>query len=168
MKKLIVVAVLLISASGYSLNEKMLEEWKTTTWRLGILLKSKSVHGGAVQFAIMDYDPSDTFKKDYVKIKERSIKEKRYDADSELSIITVAWDIQFRNVKGDEVYLLLKKDTIGFSSNNPEKQYYLVTKTTMVKDNPSVWIISFKAKLGTEQDIILDDRNVIYLKDIVK
>ncbi len=156
----------LVSVSGYSMDKIIIEEWKRTTWRLNIILNNKNVHGGAVQFAIMDHDPRNAFKKDYEKLKEKSIKEKRYDPDAELSLISVSWDIQFRTVKGDEVYLLLNKDTCGFSSNALEQDYFLVTKTIIVNGCPAVWVIPFKAKYGTEQNITLEHRNIILLKKV--
>ncbi|HOP31672.1 MAG TPA: hypothetical protein PKZ64_19025 [Spirochaetota bacterium] len=168
MKKFITALFIFISVSGYSIDEKQVNEWKRTTWRLNILLKSEKVRGGAVQFAIIESDPREAFKKDYKKLKDRSIEEKRYDADTELSLAFVAWDIQFRGVNGDEVYLLLKGDMNGFSSNKPDKRYYLVTKAALVNEKPCVWFIPLKVKTGNEQDVTLSDSNVIYLQDLVK
>lgn len=168
MKKFIAVIMLFFAVSAYSLDEDQIREWEKTTWRLSINLKSKKVHGGAVQFAIMDKDPRDSFRKDYKKLKDRSIAEKRYDADTEFSIKLVAWDVQFREINGDEVYLLVKGDMNGFSSNKPDGQYYLVTKATLIKDKPAVWFIPVKVETGKEQKILLEDSNVIYLEEILK
>ena len=168
MKKLLTAIILFVSIHGYALDEKQIREWEKTTWRLSIGLKSEKAYGGAVQFAIMDKDPREAFKKDYTRIKDLSIKEKRYDQDSELSIKLVAWDIQFREMPGDEVYLLVKSDMNGFSSNKPDGQYYFVTKTTLIKDTPSVWFIPVKVMTGREMKILLDDSNVISLDDLVK
>ncbi len=168
MNKLLMVLMILMPVSLYAVSEEMLSEWKRTTWRLNILLSSQSVHGGVVQFAIIENDPRDSFKQDYAKLKARAIKEKRYDEDSEFSILSVAWDIQFRNVKGDEVNLLYKNELCGFSSNNPVKKYYLVTRTSIVKDKPAVWIIPLETEIGLEQDITLDDGNFIYLYKIAE
>lgn len=168
MKKIIAAVFLFVSVSGYSLDEKQIREWERTTWRLNITLKSDKVYGGVVQFAIMESDPRAAFKKDYRKIKELSIKENRYDAESELSITSVAWDVQFKEVSGEEVYLLLKGDTNGFSSNKPDRLYYLVTKTAMIDDKPSVWFIPVKVKTGEEIQVSLDDRNAVNLYELVK
>jgi len=168
MKKFIAVIMLFFAVSAYPLDENQIREWESTTWRLSIDLKSKKVHGGAVQFAIMEKDPRDAFKKDYKRIKDLSVKQKRYDADSELSIKLVAWDVQFREINGDEVYLLIKGDVNGFSSNKPDGQYYLVTKATLIKDKPAVWFIPVKVETGKEKKILLEDSNVIYLEEILK
>ena len=133
MKKILASVIILFTISAYSLDENQIREWEKTTWRLSINLKSRKVHGGAVQFAIMEKDPRDSFIKDYKKLKDRAVQEKRYDVESEFSIKLVAWDVQFREINGDEVYLLVKGDMNGFSSNKPDGQYYLVTKTTLIK-----------------------------------
>ena len=168
MKKFLTVLAIFVSVSAYSQSEEMIREWKKTTWRLNIILTSESVHGGAMQFAIMENDPRDSFKKDYAKLKENSIREKRYNAEAEFSILSVAWDVQFRNVRGDDVNILYKNEMCGFSSNNPVKKYYLVTRTSVVKDKPAVWIIPFEAKIGSEQDITLGDGNFIFLNTIAE
>lgn len=168
MKKILVSVIILFTVSAYSLDENQIREWESTTWRLSINLKSRKVHGGAVQFAIMEKDPRDSFRKDYKKLKERAVAEKRYDAESEFSIKLVAWDVQFRDINGDEVYLLVKGDMNGFSSNKPDGQYYLVTKATVIKDKPAVWFIPVKAKTGEERKIDLEDGNILYLDDLMK
>jgi len=168
MNKFITVIMLFFAISAYSLDEQQIREWESTTWRLSIDLKSKNVHGGAVQFAIIEKDPRVSFRKDYEKLKDRSIAEKRYDAESEFSIKLVAWDVQFREINGDEVYLLVKGDMSGFSSNKPDGQYYLVTKATIIKDKPAVWFIPVKAKTGEEKKIVLEDSNILYLDDLLK
>ena len=168
MKKILASVIILFTISAYSLDENQIREWEKTTWRLSINLKSRKVHGGAVQFAIMEKDPRDSFIKDYKKLKDRAVQEKRYDVESEFSIKLVAWDVQFREINGDEVYLLVKGDMNGFSSNKPEGQYYLVTKATLIKDKPAVWFIPVKVETGKENKIFLEDSNVTYLEELLK
>lgn len=168
MKKFIAVIMLFFAVSAYSVDENQIREWEKTTWRLSINLKSRKVHGGAVQFAIMEKDPRDSFIKDYKKLKDRAVQEKRYDVESEFSIKLVAWDVQFREINGDEVYLLVKGDMNGFSSNKPDGQYYLVTKATLIKDKPAVWLIPVKVETGKENKIVLEDSNVTYLEELLK
>ncbi len=168
MKKIIASMILLLAVSAYPVDENQIREWERTTWRLNINLTSENVQGGAVQFAITEKDPRDSFRKDYKKLKDRSIQEKRYDADSEFSLKLVAWDVQFREINGDEVYLLVKGDVNGFSSNKPDMKYYLVTKATVIKGRPAVWFIPVKAKTGKEKSIVLNDSNVIYLDNLLK
>jgi len=168
MKKFIAVIMLFFAVSAYSVDENQIREWEKTTWRLSINLKSRKVHGGAVQFAIMEKDPRDSFIKDYKKLKDRAVQEKRYDVESEFSIKLVAWDVQFREINGDEVYLLVKGDMNGFSSNKPDGQYYLVTKATLIKDKPAVWFIPVKVETGKENKIFLEDSNVTYLEELLK
>lgn len=168
MKKILASVIILFTISAYSLDENQIREWEKTTWRLSINLKSRKVHGGAVQFAIMEKDPRDSFIKDYKKLKDRAVQEKRYDVESEFSIKLVAWDVQFREINGDEVYLLVKGDMNGFSSNKPDGQYYLVTKATLIKDKPAVWFIPVKVETGKENKIFLEDSNVTYLEELLK
>jgi len=168
MKKILASVIILFTISAYSLDENQIREWEKTTWRLSINLKSRKVHGGAVQFAIMEKDPRDSFIKDYKKLKDRAVQEKRYDVESEFSIKLVAWDVQFREINGDEVYLLVKGDMNGFSSNKPDGQYYLVTKATLIKDKPAVWFIPVKVETGKENKILLEDSNVTYLEELLK
>lgn len=160
--------MLLLSVSVYSQSEEMLREWKETTWRLNIMLKSQIVHGGAVQFAVKENDPRESFKKDYEKLKEKMHKDSRYSPESETAILSVAWDKQFGDVKGDEIYILFKNDMCGFSSNTESRKLYLVTKTAFVNEKPAVWVIPVDVKIGAEQDITLDDSNVVYLDKIAE
>ena len=166
MKKLLIVLFIFASISGYTASEEQMKEWKATTWRLNIMLKTDSVHGGAVQFTIMDHDPRDSFSKEYIKIKEKSQKEKRYSPDIENVLLSVAWDRQFADVKGDDLFLLFKNETNGFSSNTPGKLYYLVTKTCTMNENAAAWVMPLRTRTGFEQDITLDDSNVIFLNKI--
>lgn len=168
MKKIITSMFLFLAVSAYSADENQLREWERTTWRLNINLTSENLQGGAVQFSITEKDPRDSFRKDYKKLKERAILEKRYDDESEFSIKLVAWDVQFRGINGDEVYLLVKGDVNGFSSNKPEMKYYLVTKATVIKGRPAVWFIPVKVKTGKEKNIVLSDSNILYLDDLLK
>jgi hypothetical protein len=110
MKKIITSMILFLAVSAYSADENQLREWERTTWRLNINLTSENLQGGAVQFSITEKDPRDSFRKDYKKLKDRAMLEKRYDDESEFSIKLVAWDVQFRGINGDEVYLLVKGD----------------------------------------------------------
>lgn len=167
-KTLIAVIMFAATISCYSMDERMIREWKASTWRLNILLKSDTVHGCAVQFAIIESEPRAIFNRNYSMFIEKMKKRKNHgNTDSAVNLM-IAWDTVFRNVKGDEVYLLLKNEKSGFSSNGPEKEYYLVTRTSMIKDQPAAWVIRLHAKKGTEQNIILDDGNAVFLKDIVE
>jgi hypothetical protein len=167
-KTLIAVILFAATISCYSMDERMIREWEASTWRLNILLKSDTVHGCAVQFAIIESEPRHIFNRNYSMFLEKMKKHKTHgNTDSAVNLM-IAWDTLFRNVKGDEVYLLLKNEQSGFSSNGPEKEYYLVTRASMIMDQPAAWIIRFHAKKGTRQDIILDDRNAVFLKDVVE
>lgn len=164
MREKFFILLLLVSVPVFSFDEKATDEWKTARWQLNVLLKSESVYGGAVQFALLDYDPGDDFRKQYFRIMVMIIqKEKDYDIDRDNVNLTVSWDIEFRNVKGHELYILFRNDLIVLSSSMPEKKYYVVTKTAMINDRPCVWIIPVTGKTGTEQDVILDDSNAVYL-----
>lgn len=169
MKKTLIAVILLISTiSCYSMDERMIREWQASTWRLNILLKSDTVHGCAVQFAIIESEPRAIFNRNYSMFLEKMKKYKNSgNTDSAVNLV-IAWDAVFRDVKGDEVYLLLKNEKSGYSSNGPEKEYYLVTRTSMIKDQPAAWVIRLHAKKGSEQNIVLDDRNAVFLKDLVE
>lgn len=170
MKKAFITLFILISAATWPQTEDMIRQWKETTWRLNILLKG-TLHGGAVQFAIMDHDPVNGFREDCRRLREKSgdVGEQVSEGElsiNDISILSVAWDKQFMEIKGDEVYLLIKNEMCGFSSNTGGKRYYLVTKTAVIGERPAAWVIPFDAVTGSEQDITLDDSSALDLDKI--
>lgn len=167
MKKFIMILLLLVYASAMPQSDEMIRQWRETTWRLNIVLKG-SPHGGAVQFAVMDHDPVKGFRADCDSLRKKSAKmEKDLSHDeiviNETSILSVAWDKQFGDIHGDDLYLLVKGEPCGFSSNARCGRYYIVTKTVMIENKPAAWVIPFSAVTGSEQDIILEDSNLLWL-----
>jgi len=167
MKQIMALVLIFFYAAAWTQSDEMINQWKASTWRLNIRLNT-SPHGGAVQFAVMDHNPLKGFRDDCRRLRELSAeRNKGCSAEelsiNELSILTVSWDKQFMDVKGDDVYLLFRDEQCGFSSNTGNGKYYLVTKATMIDDKPAAWVIPFDAVIGSEQDITLDDSNVIIL-----
>src|SRR5208337_5268076 len=75
----------------------------------------------------------------------------------------VTWDLGFRKVTGDGLYLLTKLpgnfSATGLSSNGPGGKKWIVTKTVDIKGKPACWCIPIEVKTGKSINITFSKSN---------
>lgn len=153
-----------------SLTAEDIENIKKTTWAINIVTDVKDLNIEAIQFAIFETDPLPMLKASFDLRKK--LNEGRTLTQFDKNIQNqVDWDIIFKNVTGDNVYLLkpktTKNDSSMVSANTPNAKRWLVTKSALKKDGSfKCWIIPFNTKIGTVIDININDNNNFDIKKI--
>lgn len=155
-----------------SAQNQDMEQWKHSTWRMALKLDTPNVVPPAVQWAILDKDPVVDFKA-RVKMMQDSYREQLVrEAKTVKKEITrtgqktVSWDLGFKDVTGDRVYLLTSAPDAShsFSSNGPDGQKWIVTKVVLIKGTPVCWCIPVEVKTGKEVHIKLTEKNTFDLE----
>ena len=79
--------------------------------------------------------------------------------------MTVAWDLGFRDVTGDKLYLLISAPFAvqTMSSNGPDGKKWIVTKTVRVKGKPVCWCLPVEVKRGESVHVTLTEENAFDL-----
>jgi hypothetical protein len=81
--------------------------------------------------------------------------------------MTVGWDLGFKKVTGDDLYLLVKGpgySRTGMSSNAPGGKKWIVTKTVQIEGKPVCWCIPVEVKTGKSIDVTFDKSNTFDLR----
>ena len=124
-----------------------------------------------MQWAVLDKDPVPAFR-DRIKMMQGFTKTRpgqtENEAQKELKRsvqMTVAWDTGFREVTGDQLYLLTGTpgDAHGFASNRPAGMKWIVTKIVRIKGKPVCWRLPVEAKPGEPIKVTLTEDNVFDL-----
>ncbi len=125
-------------------------------WRIAIKLSMPGLDIPAVQCAIFSDDPLERLKAD---------RQRARGGDP-----AVMWDLLFRNVTGDEVYLLSASTnaTAGLGSNQPGGKKWLVTKTARSGEKVYCWSVPFEANPEKDVSIQLSSTNALTVADIFK
>ena len=153
---------------------KQFEEWWRKTWRISLDLWAPGLEPPALQWAIFDHDPVPGFKSQSQKLK--AVYQERWKrAENETakerernSEMTAIWDLGFREIKGNDLYLLTSSGVTGLSSNGPDGKKWLVTKVVQLKGKPVCWCIPVEVKTGKEIKVTLTEKNVFDLRSRVR
>ena len=150
-------------------SDREMKEWKQSTWRISLNLDMPDLIPPAVQWAVFDEDPLPRFKAELQRwgnLHRRRISEitdinKREMARS--AQIGVSWDLLFKSVTGDQVYLLTSAPGTAhmISSNEPKVQIWIATKVVQVNRKPFCWSLPVETKIGTEIAVTLTKENAL-------
>jgi len=155
------------------------QRWKDSTWQIHPRLNMPESNFNAVQFAVLDSDPVEQFKKKLLHNRERFRKE--IDAEREPSSremikraqMTATWDGLFRAVHGDQVYLLtpakskelMAKATL-VSSNSPAGRKWFTTKVEYRENSLKCWCIPTDLTVGKSAEIELAKDNMFNIQHV--
>lgn len=152
------------------------EKVKKETWQIRLDLNMPSLNPQAVQYAILDKDPVPDF---IVQIKSMmngfNLQQHANDEATKEQLrrlqMTMAWDLGFKKVTGDELCLLTKQPGMNFSghstlSNGPAGTKWIVTKTVHIEGKPVCWCIPVQVKTGSEATVTFNESNTFDLKTI--
>jgi hypothetical protein len=152
-------------------QDEQIERWKQSTWRMTVDLDTPNLVPPAVQWTIVDKDPTPGFS-DRVKTSEGHYRKQLAGAadDATKKIIrssqmTVNWDLGFKDVSGDKVYLLTSAPGVShmLSSNGPSGKKWIVSKIVQLKGTPACWCIPVDVETGKEIHITLSEKNTFDL-----
>lgn len=135
----------------------------------------------AVQFAVLDSDPVEQFKKKLMLNREKFRKE--IEAEKEPSHrellkkaqMTATWDGLFRAIYGDQVFLLTPDNSKSkeqmasatmVSSNSPAGRKWLTTKVEYRENTPTCWCIPTEVSVGKSAEVELGKNNMISIERI--
>jgi TolB protein len=180
-RRIVAVGVLLAgaitTAPAALADEQKVEQWRQSTWQLSVQLDAPALVPPAVQFAVFDKDPLPGFaaKTKRMQSYRRSQQGQAEDEDEKQiqrnSAMTVHWDLGFKEVSGDQLYLLTaRRGKRGssqsghiISSNGPDGKKWVVTKVVQMKGKPVCWYLPVEVKTGAEIKVTLSEDNLFDL-----
>ena len=152
-----------------------IEQWQGETWRIGVDLDMPSLEPPAVQYAVFDEDPLPAFTA-LVKRMSGHYRQQLKKADNEARReqlraiqMTVGWNLGFKKVTGDKLYLLAKgprSSKTTLSSNSPGGKKWIVTKTVRIDGKPVCWCIPVELAKGKRIDITFEKSNTFDLQRV--
>ncbi len=155
-----------------------------TRWEMTIIADIPSTDRHAIQFAILEFNPTETFvgefSDEYLK---EALKTAKTDEEKDVQIkfaTMVNWDILFKKVTADKLSLLNEKDTCYHTETESEvmemshsKNRWLTSKAFTIDGKPYCYAVPFVVSDGSYQTCKLDASNMIslvevYQKQIIK
>jgi outer membrane lipoprotein-sorting protein len=148
-------------------QDKNKEQFHQATWQMGINLDAPNLVPPAVQWAILDKDPVPGFKAGVKRMQgyhQAQLAQAKTEAQKELERndqMTVIWDLGFREVTGDRLYLLTSTPgtSHGMSSNSQAGKKWIVTKIVQIKGKPVCWCLPVEVKTGESIEVSLTEDN---------
>jgi hypothetical protein len=151
------------------------EQWDKSTWRISFELDMPDLEPQAVQYTVLSKDPAPKYAAQVKKM--RGFHRQQLDAaEGELAKaqirdvqMMVDWDSGFKDVTGDNLWLLTRgpgKQSASniLSSNSPAGKKWVVTKTVFVKQKPVCWCVPVELKMGKQVVVKLDKNNTFDLQ----
>jgi len=157
------------------------QAWKAATWQVHPRLNMPELNSKAVQFAILDSDPVEQFKKKLLLNRERfrqEIDDEKDPSRREMlkrAQMTATWDGLFRAIYGDQVFLLTPDNSKSkelmatrtmVSSNSPAGLKWLTTKVAYVQNMPACWCIPQDVSIGKSAEVELGKTNMFSIERV--
>ena len=158
-----------------------IQEWKETTWQIRPSLNAPDLDPEAVQFAVLEFDPVDAFRKSLAEDVDKFRNELEEEPDAtrralqRKSHMTLTWDRLFNAVTGDQVHLLVPGTSKRYesivrsfvvSSNSSPGRKWVVTKVVYREDEPLCWCIPVETAIGKSVDVELRRDNAFDFKKL--
>lgn len=146
-------------------------------WKIKIIADMPSTDRHSIQFAILDFNPKEKFVKEFsIEYLKDNLKVTKTDEEKNLKIISaimVNWDILFKKVTADKLYLLNEKDTNYYWAtegklNSHSKYVWLASKSFTIGGKPYCYVVPFVVSNGSNLSCKLDKSNLISLTEVYK
>ncbi|MGA2063010.1 MAG: hypothetical protein ABSG67_21260 [Thermoguttaceae bacterium] len=164
------VLTIVAGSLGSLAQDKNIEHSQRSTWRITLNLDAPNLAPPALQWAVLDKDPVPGFR---ARIKmsqgfyQTQLDQAKNEAQKELlrSVqMTVNWDLGFREVTGDQLYLLTgAPGGNSLSSSGLAGKKWIVTKIVRIKEKPVCWCLPVEVKTGEPIKVTLTEDNVFDL-----
>ncbi len=142
-------------------------------WRLELSLDMPNPTPGALQLAVFNEDPLLEFVQRLERNRgTRAAFVNAAPAQQQDQVrnaqISVVWDLAFRKITGDEVYLLTPapQGSLTLSANSPAGKKWIATKVVMINQRPICWCLPVQTKAGKEIPVVLNGENILDLTGI--
>ena len=151
-----------------SVERKPLGPGLGLVWGIALSLNAPGLEPPAVQWAILDHDPLPGFKARVQKLGSVYRRQLEKAGGPPRDIIRSVemrngWDSGFKEVTGDELYLLTSAPGVpgshNFSANTPDGRKWIVTKTVRIGGKPVCWCVPVEVKKGERVRVSLTDGN---------
>jgi beta-lactamase regulating signal transducer with metallopeptidase domain len=157
------------SETDGSAKDQKSENRQAASWQLDVGLKAPNLAPHGVQWAIFNKDPIPGFKAQIKKMQlfyqaqlARAAKQTAKDS-VRTSGMMVQWDLGFKEVSGDRLYLLTSDNPHPLTSTEPGGKKWIVTKVAQMKGKPVCWSLPVEVKSGEKLKVTLSDDNVFDL-----
>ena len=144
-----------------------------STWQIAFSVDMPSTSLESVQHSLFDHDPVPAFiaqvKRSRSHVRER-LDKAHTDVDKEqvnTVQMEVAWDLGFKEVTGDKVYLVKNALNSGsqMMSNGPAMgKKWIVSKIAHADGKPICWCIPVDVKTGELTDVCFSEKNAFDLR----
>jgi hypothetical protein len=146
-------------------------------WKIKIIADMPATDKHAIQYAILDFNPKEKFIKEfYSGYLRETLKAAKTEERKNLQItsaITVNWDLLFKTVTANKLYLLNEKDTNYYWAtegklNSHSKYVWLASKSFTIGGKPYCYVVPFVVSNGSNLSCKLDKSNLISLTEVYK
>ncbi|MCL5280325.1 MAG: hypothetical protein M1376_10510 [Planctomycetes bacterium] len=142
-------------------------------WRLELSLDMPNLTPGALQLAVFNEDPLAEFVQRLERnrgtraalVNAAPAQQRDRVRDTQISVV---WNLTFRKITGDEVYLLtlVPQGSLQLSANTPAGKKWIATKVVMINQRPCCWCLPVQTKRGKEIPLVLNGENVLDLTGV--
>lgn len=169
MKKTMILIVLIaftcISLKSQNDNTKV-----PNTWQAKISFSLPELNPEAIQYAFVDFDPTETFVKKFnLTFLEESLigaKDESEKTNITNASIESGWDFLFYTIKGSDVFLLTNKGTLIMADVTAATKKWLISKTFYIGGKPYCFIVPLNTVDGAILECRLDKNNMVSLTEI--
>ena len=152
-------------------------------WNVSPRLDMSSLFPRSVMFALFDRDPVPAFlTRLRSRRSRRALEELRGEGDeARLGLLAALWDLGFRDLGGDQVYLLpseaappsekgktvtLTRAFVMISSNEHAGIRWLATRAILHDDSALAWSLPIETVAGRTTSVLLDAANALDLSKL--
>lgn len=172
-----VIAIIVLSLSlSNAMSDEEIAEYKKTVWTIELELDMPELIPAAVIWAVFDEDPRPEYKHRLEKLKDPYSQALEGIEDAEQIFfwkrgqMCASWNLGFREITGDKVYLLTKVPENGIqyslaSTSNPGKKW-IVSKYVHIDDKPVCWVIPVEVEIGKTIEIVFSEDNLYDISEI--
>ena len=82
------------------------------------------------------------------------------------SQMEVAWDLGFKEVTGDKIYLIKNTSNSSMTSNGTAGKKWFVTKIVHASGKPVCWRIPVEVKTGELVEVSFNEKNMFDLRSV--
>ncbi|MBP7053790.1 MAG: hypothetical protein KBE65_22490 [Phycisphaerae bacterium] len=143
------------------------------TWTLEQSLDMPELDPPAVQWAIVDENPLSDFIQRLEKNRRGLATRVNVATDRQRDAvryaqISVNWDIGFRKITADNLYLLTPapRGTFSLRANTPAGTKWVVTKVVTIDKKPFCWCVPIEAKGGRSIPVVLNKESILDLTQV--
>jgi len=159
-------------ATSVSAQEVDREQWEGSVWQVSLSLNAPNLVPPAVQWSIRDKDPVPGFKarvktmRSYYRKRLEHLQDELKKERERSAQMRIHWDRGFKEVTGDEVYLLTWAPGVShsLSAMSPDGKKWIVTKIVPLRGKYVCWSLPIEVKAEETIEVTLTEDNLFDLE----